>query len=82
MKIRRQRNALRLKLPAFCTPRERKKFSLLKHAGITSLRTRDIHGDHVGTVQIAHLDLEHIIIASCCLFMSIFFIAVIAVGRD
>jgi hypothetical protein len=80
MKIRRQKNTQRLKLPGFCTLRERKKFNLLKHAGITS--PRDTCGDHVGTVQIVHLDLERIIIASCCLLMSMFFIVVIVIGRD
>jgi hypothetical protein len=82
MKIRRQKNTQRLKLPAFCTVRVRKKFNLLKHAGIMSPRIRDTRGDHVGTVQIVHLDLERIIIASCCLLMSMFFIVVIVVGRD
>jgi hypothetical protein len=80
MKIRFQRSALRLKLPAFCTRRQREKFNL---AGMTSpQRVRETCGDHVGKVQLAHVDLEHIVVASCCLLMSIFFIVVIVVGRD
>jgi hypothetical protein len=83
MKIRRQRNAQRLKLPAFCTHRQHEKFNLLKHAGMTSpRRVRETCSDHVGKVQVAHVDLGCIVVASWCLLMSIFFIVVIVVGRD
>jgi hypothetical protein len=84
MKVRRQRNALHLKLPAFCTRRQREKLNLLKHASMASSRIRETRGDHAGTAQVAnwHVDLERIVIAFCCLLMSIFFIVVIVVGRD
>jgi hypothetical protein len=82
MKIRSQKNSQHLKLPAFRIRRQREKFNLLKYAGMASPRIRETCGEHVGEVQVAHVDLKRIVIASYCLFMSIFFIAVIAVGRD
>jgi hypothetical protein len=82
MKIRGQKNPQHPKLPSFCTRRQREKFNLLKYAGMTSPRIGDTRGEHVGTVRVTHVDLERIVIASCCLLISIFFIVLIVVGRD
>jgi hypothetical protein len=79
MKIRGQKNPQHPKLPAFCNRRQHEKFNLLKYAGMTSPWICDTRGDHVG---MAHVDLERIVIASCCLLMSIFFIVTIVVGSD
>jgi hypothetical protein len=85
MKVRCQRNARRLKLPALCTRSQREKLNLLKHVGmtVTSPRIPETCGEHVSAVLVAgaHVNLERIIIASCCLLISIFLI-VIVVGRD
>jgi hypothetical protein len=82
MKTRGHRKVQHLKLPTLCTRRQREKFNLLKYASMTSPRIRKTCDAHVGTVQVAHVELERIVIASCCLLMSIFFIVVIVVGRD
>jgi hypothetical protein len=82
MKIRGQKNPQHPKLPAFRIRRQREKFSLLKYAGMTSPRIRETGGEHIGKVRVAHVDLERIVIASCCLLMSIFFIIGIVMGRD
>jgi hypothetical protein len=82
MKTRGQKNPQHPKLLAFCTRRQRKKFNLLKYASMTSPWIQETGGEHVGKVRVAHVDLERIVIASCCFLMSIFFVVAIIVGRD
>jgi hypothetical protein len=82
MMIRRQRNANRLKLPAFRTRQQLDKLNRLKLVIVISPRI-EMDGDLV-MVQAATacVDLEQIVIGSCCLLMSLFFIVLMLMGRD
>jgi hypothetical protein len=82
MKIRRQRNTHRLMVSAFCVYRQLDKLNRLKHAGVTSPRIET--DGHLVTDQVivTRVDVEHIVIGSYCLFMSLCFIMLIVAGRD
>jgi hypothetical protein len=75
MKIRRQRDAHRLKLPAFRTRRQVKKLNRFKHLVVTSPRIP-------ATAARVDLEVTQVILGSCCLLMSLFFIVMIAMGRS
>ena len=84
MMIRHQRNAHRLMLPPFYSRRQLKKFIRLQHGLATSSQIKKDHGLVSDMVQTgaAHVDMKHIAIGSGCLLMSLFFLAMIAAGRD
>jgi hypothetical protein len=81
-RARQRRNAHRLLLPPFRNRRQLKKWNRLQHAVATSYQIKRI--DDVASVKTevdaGGVDLQRIVVGSCCTLMSLFFIVMIVIG--